>query len=197
MIADPIEREASRHLVDLATFQPGTAVERLGGRLMLAEPQSAAHYTAIQKTARALAAAFGDGWDVRTQGPIELEPASEPAPDVVVVPGRPDDYTAAHPRRPTLTVEVAEVSLALDRDDKASLYARAGLAEYWIVNLVDRVLEVYQKPAAHPPARFGFRYTRCEIHDESGRVSPLAAPTASVAVAALLPVRDAGARTSR
>jgi Uma2 family endonuclease len=174
-------------LIDLGVFQPGEAIELIGGELMVAEPQGAAHYTAIQKTAKALEAAFGPGWAVRAQGPIGLDDDSEPEPDVAVVPGGPDDYARSHPSRPALTVEVAESSLGVDRQRKGSLYARAGLPEYWVLNLIDRVLEVYREPAPDSAAPFGWRYTRRELFDASARVSPLAAPGSSVPVSRLLP----------
>jgi Uma2 family endonuclease len=65
---------------------------------------------------------------------------------VSVVPGAIRDYRDNHPSQPTLLVEVADTSLIFDRERKGSLYARARLPEYWIVNLVDRVLEVYRDP---------------------------------------------------
>jgi len=174
-------------LIDLGIFQPGEPIELIGGELMVAEPQGAAHYTAIRKTVRALEAAFGPGWEVRGQGPIGLDEESEPEPDVAVVPGGPEDYRSAHPSRPVLTVEVAESSLDIDRTRKGGVYARAGLEDYWILNLVDRVLEVYREPAADPSAPFGWRYARCEVFDPSGHVSPLAAPAASIRIVELLP----------
>jgi Uma2 family endonuclease len=180
-------RAEYERLIDLGVLQPGEPIELIGGELMVAEPQSAAHYTAIQKTANALEAAFGPGWDVRTQGPIGLNDDSEPEPDVAVVPGGPDDYTRAHPSRPALTVEVAESSLGLDRQHKGSLYARAGLPDYWVLNLVNRVLEVYREPASDAAAPFGWRYARREVFDASARVTPLAAPGSSIPVAQLLP----------
>src|SRR3989449_6768950 len=128
-------RAEYERLIDLGLFQPGEAIELIGGELMVAEPQGAAHYTAIRKTAKALEAAFGPGWEVRTEGPIGLDDDSEPEPDVAVVPGSPEDYSPAHPSRPVLTVEVSESSLAVDRQRKGSLYARAGLADYWVLNL--------------------------------------------------------------
>src|SRR5881409_2424980 len=79
--------------VDLGIFQPGEPIELIGGELMVAEPQGAAHYTAIRKSANALEAAFGPGWEVRTEGPIGLDEDSEPEPDVAVVPGSPEDYS--------------------------------------------------------------------------------------------------------
>src|SRR5712692_10639907 len=175
-------RAEYERLIDLGVFQPGEAIELIGGELMVAEPQGAAHYTAIQKTAKALEAAFGPGWAVRTQGPIGLDDDSEPEPDVAVVPGGPDDYGRAHPSRPALTVEVSESSLAVDRQRKGSLYARAGLPDYWVLNLVDRVLEVYREPAPDSEAPFGWRYARIDVFDASARVTPLAAPASSINV---------------
>src|SRR5437870_3617404 len=122
-------RAEYERLIDLGVFQPGEPIELIGGELMVAEPQGVAHYTAIVKTARALEAAFGPGWHARTQGPIGLDDDSEPEPDIAVVPGSPEDYSRAHPSRPVLTVEVAESSLAIDRQRKGSLSARAGLAD--------------------------------------------------------------------
>jgi Uma2 family endonuclease len=174
-------------LIDIGILRPGDPVELIGGELMVAEPQGAAHYTAIWKTAKALEAAFGPGWVVRTQGPIGLDDESEPEPDVAVVAGSADDYRGAHPSHPVLTVEVAESSLSSDRERKGSVYARAGLLDYWILNLEARVLEVYREPAADPSAPYGWRYTRREVWDASARVSPLAAPDASIRVADLLP----------
>ena len=174
-------------LIELGVFQPGEPIELIGGELMVAEPQGAPHYTAIMKTAKALEAAFGPGWEVRPQGPIGLDDDSEPEPDVAVVPGGPDDYATAHPARPVLTVEVSESSLAVDRKHKGSLYARAGLADYWVLNLVDRVLEVYREPVRDAAAPFGWRYARAEVFFASAQVTPLAAPGASIPVSRLLP----------
>lgn len=180
-------RAEYERLIELGVFQPGEPIELIGGELMVAEPQGAAHYTAIRKTAKALEAAFGRGWEVRTQGPIGLDDDSEPEPDVAVVPGNPDDYGRAHPSRPALTVEVAESSLSIDRRHKGSLYARAGLLDYWVLNLIDRVLEVYREPVADSTAPFGWRYARGEVLDGSAWVAPLAAPASAISVSQLLP----------
>ena len=180
-------RAEYERLIELGVFQPGDPVELIGGELMVAEPQGAPHYTAIRQTAKALEAGFGPGWEVRTEGPVGLDDDSEPEPDVAVVPGGPDDYSRAHPSRPVLTVEVSESSLAVDRKHKGSLYARAGLADYWVLNLVDRVLEVYREPVADSSAPFGWRYARTEVYDAAARVAPLAAPGSSIPVSRLLP----------
>ncbi len=180
-------RAEYERLIDLGVFQPGEALELIGGELIVAEPQGAAHYTAIVKTARTLEAAFGPGWHARIQGPVGLDADSEPEPDVAVVPGDPDDYGRAHPSRPALTVEVSDSSLAADRQHKGSLYARAGLADYWVLNLPDRVLEVYRDPTPDSAAPFGWRYARVEVFAAAARVTPLAAPGSSVLVSRLLP----------
>jgi Uma2 family endonuclease len=175
-------------LIELGVFRPDEEIELIGGELIVAEPQGAPHYTAIRRTAKALEAAFGRGWEVRTEGPLALDDDSEPEPDVAVVPGKPEDYSRSHPSRPVLTVEVSESTLlAGDRQRKGSLYARAQLAEYWVLNLVDRVLEVYREPARDAAAPYGWRYARAQVLDASARVTPLAAPVASIRVAQLLP----------
>jgi len=92
---------------------------------------------------------------VRLQAPISLDEESEPEPDLAVVPGRPADYCTAHPAHPALAIEVAEASLAFDREHKGSLYARARVEDYWIVNLVERVLEVYRHPEPDASAIHG------------------------------------------
>lgn len=169
-------------LIDLGVFQPGDPIELIGGELLVAEPQGAPHYTSIQKTARVLERAFGPSWNVRTQGPMGLDEESEPEPDVAVVPGEPEDYRSSHPSLAALVVEVSESSLMFDRDHKGSVYARAGILDYWIVNLVDRVLEAYREPAPDAAAPFGARYGRREVLDPSRQVSPLAAPHARIQV---------------
>jgi Uma2 family endonuclease len=86
-----------------------------------------------------------------------------------------------------LVVEVSESSLSLDRHHKESLYARAQLADYWIVNLVDRVLEVRREPGLDAASPFGWRYRSVGAFRPDASVSPLAAPGARIRVADLLP----------
>ena len=174
-------------LIDLGVFQPGEPIELIGGQLMVCEPQGSGHFTAVGLVDDTLRAAFGPGWVVRAQGPLALDDESEPEPDVAVAPGSRRDYLHSHPALPVLAVEIAESSLSFDRRQKGSLYARAGLGDYWIVNLVDRVLEVYRVPLADPAAPYGWRYAEVQTLRPGETVSPLAAPAARFPVDDLLP----------
>ena len=174
-------------LVDRGVFEPGDRVELIDGLLLVSEPQSSLHYTAILLVQQALARAFGEGWSVRTQAPIALDDASEPEPDVAVVRGGIRDFAVSHPVDPVLVVEVSVSSLAFDREHKASLYARAGRPEYWIVNLIDRVLEVRRQPGPEPSTPYGWDYAFVDALGPTERVSALAAPTIEIAIGDLLP----------
>jgi len=174
-------------LIEMGFFQPRDPIELIGGQLIVAEPQGSYHFTAIQAVEEMLRKAFGPGWQVRGQGPVALDDESEPEPDVAVVSGSFRDYSAGHPSRPVLVVEVSESSLGFDRHYKGSVYARAGLADYWIVNLVDRVLEVYRDPVQDPSAAFGWRYGSVESLGPEALISPLAQTAARIRVVDLLP----------
>jgi Uma2 family endonuclease len=119
--------------------------------------------------------------------PLALDDESAPEPDLAVVSGARDDYGDAHPSHPVLVVEVAESSLDLDREHKGSLYARAALEDYWIVNLIERVVEVYRDPRPDPSAPYGWRYRSVERVAPPAVVVLLALPSTRVAVADMLP----------
>jgi Uma2 family endonuclease len=173
-------------LIDLGAFRPGERLELVGGALIVREPQGGPHATAVGLAEDALREAFGPGWTVRAQSPIALDDDSEPEPDIAVVPGTRRDYRRGHPSQPVLIVEVADSSLHLDQWDKASLYARARIVDYWIVNLVDNVLEVYRDPIADPEAPFGWRYGSTATLRAGDLVTPLAGSRSSVSVSDLL-----------
>jgi Uma2 family endonuclease len=173
-------------LVQLGVFE-GEPLELIGGQLVVAEPHGTYHASTISALDYAVRAALPAGWLVRTQLPISLDDESEPEPDLVVVPGRASDYREAHPDRPVLAIEVAESSLSFDREHKGSLYARAGVQDYWIVNLVDYVLEIFREPGPDPSALYGWRYRSVTTLPRSASVVPLAFPSSRIAVADLLP----------
>ena len=173
-------------LVDRGVFE-GEPLELIGGQLIVAEPKGSPHAAAVGMAGDALRTALPPGWIVRIQDPVLLDDESVPEPDVAVVPGRHGDYRHAHPARAALIVEVAESSLAFDRTQKGSLYARAGIADYWIVNLEERVVEVYRHPGPDLTAPVGWRYTSVDRFRPGEWVTPHDVPAAPLAVAALLP----------
>src|SRR6266571_5171323 len=179
-------RRWTRHeyekLVDFGMFQRDP-VELIGGQLIVAEPQGSYHATAVGAADDALRAVLPPGWIVRAQMPLALDEESAPEPDLVVVRGSRADYRESHPARPALAVEVSDSSLAFDREHKGSLYARAGVPDYWIVNLVDRLLEVYRDPRPDPSAAYGWRYRSMETRVPPALVVPLALPSTPIAVA--------------
>ena len=174
-------------LIEKGVFGPEDRIELLGGALVVREPQGGPHAMGIRMAEEALRQAFATGWDVRVQLPVALDDDSEPEPDISVVPGSFRDYPRDHPGRAVLIVEVAESSLSLDRAMKGSLYARAHVPDYWIVNLVDRTLEVHRDPTPDGAARHGWRYTAVTTLRAGATVSPLSAPDSPISVADLLP----------
>jgi hypothetical protein len=169
--------------VDLGVFV-GERLELLDGLLVVREPQASAHAAIMAHVAQVLAAGFGPAWHPRLHSPLALDDDSEPEPDVAIVAGAPRDYARAHPSTAALVVEIADSSLRLDRHLKGGLYARASLADYWIVNLVEGVLEVHRDPARASRGRW--RYRSVEIVSPPASVAALAAPSVLIPVADLL-----------
>jgi Uma2 family endonuclease len=120
---------------------------------------------------------FGErAYCVRLQAPLRLGHDSDPEPDVAIVKGPMDAYLeSGHPKTARLVIEAAQASLDFDRADKASLYAGAGIADYWIVNLIDNQHEVHRKPIAYATERFGHRYSKVTILKSGESIAPLAA----------------------
>jgi Uma2 family endonuclease len=180
-------RQQYARLIDGGFLDEDDPIELVDGLLLVKEPQHSRHRTAVVLAAQAVERAFGPGWFVQVQSPIIVDRRSEPEPDVCVVRGTPRDYVDAHPRRPALIVEVAGSGLRQARGRKAAAYARAGVADYWIVDLADRVVEVHREPARPGPARRHWGYASIRRLGPGATIAPLAAPAAAVSVADLLP----------
>jgi Uma2 family endonuclease len=181
------KRVEYEHLVELGVFQPGERLELLDGLLVVREPQGTRHAAAIRRVVAALHAALGDAWQIDSQLPVALDDDSEPEPDVAVVARDPDAYRHAHPSQPVLIVEISESSYRIDRDHKASLYARARVRDYWIVDVVGGSVEIHREPAESSEAPYGWQYRSVTILRPPATVAPLVAPPSTIAVAALLP----------
>ena len=174
-------------LIELGVFQPGERLELIDGLLVVREPQSARHAGTIRRLLAAFRRALGDVWQIDSQLPIALDDDSQPEPDVTVVPRDPRAYIDTHPSRPVLVVEVAESSYRIDREYKTSLYARARIPEYWIVDLVHDALEVHRDPEASAAAMDEWRYRSVETLRPPATVTPLIESSSSIPVGDLLP----------
>lgn len=139
----PLRRVEFERLVSDGLFDD-ERVELLGGVIVEMSPQDPRHAATIERLDRAIRRAIGVQASVRVQLPFVASDDSLPEPDVAVVPLR--DYDDAHPDRAFLVAEVASSSLRKDRSLKADLYARAGVPEYWVVNIEERQIEVHALP---------------------------------------------------
>lgn len=123
-------------------------VELLDGWLVVKMPKNPEHASSTVGTRDQIASILPAGWMARSQEPITLA-QSEPEPDVSVVRGDRHRYRSQHPLPAdvALVVEVADTTLARDRQVKKTIYADAGIPAYWIVNLIDGQLELYSQPS--------------------------------------------------
>jgi Uma2 family endonuclease len=150
----------------------------IDGVILEEGPMNPPHAITLELVEEALRAAFGRGWRIRIQSPLVLGQHLDPESDLAVIAGTARG-SSGHPTTADLVVEVADSSLDFDTKDKRLLYARAGIREYWVVDINARQLLVYRDPKAGDYAiqlTFGATDT----------VSPLAVPAAMVAVANLL-----------
>lgn len=171
-----LRREEYERLVDLGCFAD-ERVELLYGTIVRMSPANDPHAYAVEQLSLALIPlAIEKRARVRIQSPMAASEVSEPEPDVLVT--ALDDRPGRHPGGARLVVEVAESSLRIDRGVKASLYAEAGVPEYWVVNLPGRCVEVFTQPSAGA-------YTERRQADVGESLRPLAFPDVVVSVAAL------------
>ncbi|MCZ6792982.1 MAG: Uma2 family endonuclease [Planctomycetota bacterium] len=175
-------------MAELGLFQD-RRVELIRGEVIERTPHDALHAAGIGLADVAVREAFKEGFVVRVQLPLSLGLDSDPEPDVAVVRGTHRDHRDAHPTTAVLVIEVAATSLAHDRTTKASLYAEAGLADYWIVNLTERRLEVHRDPAGAPDREHGhgYGYRNSTILSPDEPVSPLALPGVTLRVSEFFP----------
>jgi Uma2 family endonuclease len=171
-----------------AGFFHDQRVELIDGKIYEMPPQKELHFATLNLAAKAISSAFTANVWVRTQGPLRIADRSEPEPDIAVVAGSPRDYiNRAHPTTAQLVVEISDTTLEYDRHIKTSLYAAGGILDYWIVNLVDRQVEVYREIQDDASALLGKRYSAPRIFRAGEVIIPLGASTSKIAVNDLLP----------
>ncbi|HEY7156247.1 MAG TPA: Uma2 family endonuclease [Gemmataceae bacterium] len=161
---------------DMGLFE-GRRAMLIDGVILEEGPMNPPHAITFGLVEEAIRTAFGAGWWLRHQSPLILGLDIDPEPDLAVVPGRPRDYSG-HPTTADLVVEVADSSLDFDTNEKRLLYARAGIRDYWVVDINGRRLLVYRNPQAGD-------YASKQALGPADVVSPLAASSSSVPVADL------------
>jgi len=178
-------REQYYKLSELGYFE-GKRVQLIFGEIIEMGNQNRPHALAIGLVLDVLQVVFaGVGFlEVQTPQPTD---DSDSEPDVRVVAGKRRDYPDDHPRSALLVVEVADTSLFYDTTTKAELYATAGIADYWVLDVENRQLHIFRDPVALPVGLGATAYGTHITLDATFTVSPLAAPSAIIAVADLLP----------
>ncbi|MEL7074324.1 MAG: Uma2 family endonuclease [Cyanobacteria bacterium J06648_1] len=146
-------------LVDLGFFTENDRIELIRGEIVEIAPKRTPHSVCNSLLWKQLYELVGKLAEIRVQEPITLSSSSEPEPDVVIAKKKDDNYLAAHPTVEDiiLIIEISDSTLKYDREIKLSLYAEAGINNYWIINLVDHNLEVYRNPFSSDKNQFGYR----------------------------------------
>ena len=168
-------------MAETGILRPDARVELFNGRIIDMSPIGPFHGGLVKCLIRIYTRLAQGRWQVAAQDPLRLDDHSEPEPDFMLLRPSPDDYKGRHPRPDDvfLLIEVSDTTLDYDREEKIPAYARAGIAEVWIVNLNNASVEVYRDP--HFTG-----YGSKTVLAAGDQVAPQAYPDAVVNVAELL-----------
>lgn len=168
-------------MAEVGVLRPDARVELLDGEIVDMMPIGPFHGGVTKRLIQYFSRLAKARWLVAAQDPLRLGPHSEPQPDLMLLRPEKDDYLRRHPTAEDvfLLVEVADSSLAMDREKKLPLYGHAGVREVWLVNLPERTVEVYREPHFT-----GYAVTNALREGEIAR--PSAFPDVEVDIAALL-----------
>jgi Uma2 family endonuclease len=157
-------------------------VELLEGKIIQMSAKGTAHRSAVGRTYKLLEKRLGNQAWISIQDPIKLNERSEPEPDVAIVQIDPLDYADHHPTPSEvyLIIEVADSSLKFDCETKGKAYAQAGIADYWVLDIVKRQLYVFREPNEED-------YESKVILVENEIISPLQFPDFQIGVSEMLP----------
>lgn len=156
-------------LVDLGFFTENDRIELIKGEIIQMAPKRTPHSVCNSILFGELYRILYNQANVRGQEPITLPSNSEPEPDVVIAQKKADNYLSAHPTAADiiLVIEISDSTLQYDRETKLTLYAEAGINNYWIVDLVDNQLEVYSNPFSGDQDKFGYRNKSIVLPNEN------------------------------
>ena len=150
----------------------------IDGIILEQGPMNPPHALTMEVLEDTLRTVFESGWRIRDQLPLVLGQDIDPEPDIAVIAGS-KRGNSGHPTTADLVIEVSDTSLDFDTHEKRLLYARAGIRDYWVLDINSRCLLVYRDPHAGD-------YTTQQVFGEADAISPLAVPSATVLVADLL-----------
>jgi Uma2 family endonuclease len=167
---------------DLGILNSNERTELIAGQIVLMTAKGTAHVITLQILANNIQAQLGTTALIRTQDPIRLDNFSEPEPDLAIVKGTILDYAEHHPVPDDvyLVIEVADSTLKQDCELKDKLYARSSIAEYWVVDINNRQVNIFRDPTSTG-------YTSQLILSETHSISPLAFPDLVLSIASILP----------
>jgi Uma2 family endonuclease len=175
------------NLIRLGILTEDDNLELIEGYLVHKMSRNPPHDSTLLRLNNRFVRTLPAGWLVRIQSAITL-PDSEPEPDAAVIRGDERTFDSCHPgpQEFGIVIEVSDSTLAGDRDDKARMYARARIPEYWIINLVDRQVEVYTAPSG-PGVTPAYAARRDYRPGDAVPVTLDGVPAGSVGVSDLLP----------
>ncbi len=170
-------------MCEAGVFREDDRLELIEGEIIEMSPIGKRHAAAVRRLINLLARQLGeDEALVDAQDPVVLGDISEPQPDLTLLRPSPDFYASEHPRPGDilLLIEVADTSLAYDREVKVPIYARYGVPEVWVADLGGAAVEVYRQPVADG-------YSRVErLDDPEAVVSPRLLPQLRLRVRSLV-----------
>jgi Uma2 family endonuclease len=163
-------------MIQAGIFAEDDRLELIDGEILTMSPIGSRHAACVRRVQRLLSQLVGDRAFVDVQNPILLDDRSEPQPDVMLLRDRPDLYAEEHPRPPDvfLVVEVAETSVAYDRQIKVPAYARSGIVEVWVVDLPAMAITIHRDPSPD-----GYREVMIRQGDDP--IAPTAFPDMRIA----------------
>ncbi|MCT7983771.1 Uma2 family endonuclease [Laspinema sp. A4] len=161
--------EEYHRLIELGFFAEGDRTELIQGEAIQMVPKGKPHAVCCMNLNEQLILRVSGQGKIRCQDPITLPNHSEPEPDFTLVQNREDNYLSHHPMPDDilLVIEIADSSLDYDRQVKLPLYAEAGISDYWIVNLLEKQLEIYTTPYQKSTGTFDYRQKQVKLPNET------------------------------
>ncbi|OUL35564.1 hypothetical protein BV372_10995 [Nostoc sp. T09] len=175
--------EEYHRIAEVGIFGADERVELLDGKIIWMSAKGTTHTSAVGRTNKLIQNRLGSRAWVSVQDPVKLNERSEPEPDIAVVKVDPLDYADHHPTPPEiyLIIEVADSSLKLDCETKGKAYSKAGISDYWVLDVVSRQVHILREPSED-----GYQSEKILAEDET--ISPLEFPDLRIQVLEMLPL---------